>query len=102
MNALVARYDENKPFIAVPEKVSVPKVNVVAAGFDVHLSGRMLTVNAAGARNGVTVTVLGLDGSKVASAALNAGRATLDLESVKSGAYLVKVDGFGARKVFVR
>ncbi len=102
MNALVARYDENKPFIAVPEKVSVPKVNVVAAGLDVRLSGRMLTVNAAGARNGVTVTVLGLDGSKVASGALNAGHAALNLESVKSGAYLVKVEGFGAKKVLVR
>lgn len=102
MNALVARYDENKPFIAVPEKVSVPKVNVVAAGFGVHLSGRVLAVSAAGAKDGVTVTVLGLDGAKVSSGTLNAGRATLDLASVKSGAYLVKVDGFGAKKVLVR
>lgn len=102
MNALVARYDENKPFIAVPEKVSVPKANVVAAGLDVRLSGRMLTVNAAGVKNAANVTVLGLNGSKVASGALRAGRATLDLESVKSGAYLVKVEGLGARKVLVR
>jgi hypothetical protein len=62
----------------------------------------MLMVNAAGAKNAANVTVLGLDGSKVATGALNAGRATLDLESVKSGAYLVKVEGFGAKKVLVR
>ena len=64
--------------------------------------GLVLAVSAAGARNGVTVTVLGLDGSKVASGALNAGHAALNLESVKSGAYLVKVEGFGAKKVLVR
>ena len=101
MNALVARYDENKPFIAVPEKVSVPKVNVVAAGLDVRLSGRMLTVNVAGA-NSAGVAIVGFDGAKVASGSLTAGHATVDLSRVKSGAYLVKVEGFGAKKVLVR
>ena len=101
MMALAARYDENKPFIAVPEKVSVPKANVVMAGFDVKLAGRTLTVNAANAKS-AAVTVVGLDGAKVASGMLSAGRAAIDLSSVKGGAYLVKVDGFGAKKVLVR
>ena len=100
MNALVARYDENVVPIELP--MSIPKASAVTSRFEMRLQGRVLAVSAAGARNGVTVTVLGLDGSKVASGTLNAGRATLDLESVKSGAYLVKVDGYGAKKVLVR
>lgn len=101
MNALVARYDENVVAIEVP--VSIPgKATVATRAMVVNLQGRVLAVSAAGAKDGVTVTVLGLDGAKVASGALNAGRATLDLASVKSGAYLVKVEGFGARKVLVR
>ncbi len=101
MNALVARYDENVVPIDVP--VSIPgKATVATRAMVVNLQGRVLAVSAAGAKDGVTVTVLGLDGAKVASGTLNAGRATLSLESVKSGAYLVKVDGFGAKKVLVR
>jgi hypothetical protein len=99
--ALATRYDE-KP-VSIEPPVSIPgKAAVASRAMDVRLSGRMLMVNAAGAKNAANVTVLGLDGSKVASGTLNAGRATLDLESVKSGAYLVKVDGFGAKKVLVR
>jgi hypothetical protein len=61
----------------------------------------MLTVNAAGA-NSAGVAIVGLDGAKVASGVLSAGRAAMDLSGLKSGAYLVKVDGFGAKKVLVR
>lgn len=101
MNALVARYDENVVAIEVP--VSIPgKAAVATRAMVVNLQGRVLAVSAAGAKDGVTVTVLGLDGAKVASGTLNAGHATLDLVSVKSGAYLVKVEGFGAKKVLVR
>jgi hypothetical protein len=99
--ALATRYDEKPETIEVP--VSIPgKAAVASRAMDVHLQGRVLAVSAAGAKDGVTVTVLGLDGAKVASGTLNAGRATLSLESVKSGAYLVKVEGFGAKKVLVR
>ena len=99
--ALATRYDEKPESIEPP--VAIPgKATVATRAMDVRLQGRVLAVSAAGAKDGVTVTVLGLDGAKVASGTLNAGRATLGLESVKSGAYLVKVDGFGARKVLVR
>ena len=99
--ALATRYDE-KP-VSIEPPVSIPgKASVASRAMDVRLQGRVLAVSAAGAKDGVTVTVLGLDGAKVASGALNAGHATLGLESVKSGAYLVKIDGFGAKKVLVR
>lgn len=99
--ALATRYDEKPESIEPP--VAIPgKATVATRAMVVNLQGRVLAVSAAGAKDGVTVTVLGLDGAKVASGTLNAGRATLGLESVKSGAYLVKVDGFGARKVLVR
>ncbi len=98
--ALATRYDEKPETIEVP--VSIPgKAAVASRAMDVRLQGRVLTVNAVGT-HAADVTVLGLDGAKVSSGTLNAGRATLSLESVKSGAYLVKVEGFGAKKVLVR
>jgi hypothetical protein len=97
--ALATRYDEKAEKIQLP--VSIKRTVAVAAGFDVKLAGRTLTVNAANAKS-AAVTVVGLDGAKVTSGALVAGYATVDLSSVKSGAYLVKVDGFGAKKVLVR
>ncbi len=98
--ALATRYDEKPETIEVP--VSIPgKAAIASRAMDVRLQGRVLAVNVAGTR-AANVAVLGLDGAKVASGTLNAGRATLSLESVKSGAYLVKVEGFGAKKVLVR
>ena len=99
--ALTARYDENKPFISVPGEVSIPKTKLAATGFDVKLAGRTLTVNVANAKS-AKVSVVGLDGAKVASSALNAGRAVLGLDMLKGGVYLVKVEGVGARKIVVR
>jgi hypothetical protein len=43
-----------------------------------------------------------MNGAKVASGMLHDGRATVSLESVKSGIYMVKVPGLGARKIVVR
>ena len=97
--ALAARYDEKSVSI-VPE--SIPAMRIAAAKFGVHLQGRTLSVNAPGAKKGASVTVLGLDGRKVVTGALNAGAAMLDLRSVEGGVYLVKVDGFGAKKVVLR
>ena len=99
--ALTARYDENKPFISVPGEVSIPKTKLAATGFDVKLAGRTLTVNVPNAKS-AKVSVVGLDGTKVASGALNAGRAVLGLDMLKGGVYLVKVEGMGARKIVVR
>ena len=102
MMALAARYDENKPFIWKFEPADAIKpVQVASAAFDVKLAGRTLVVNAANAKS-ASVTVVGLDGGKVATGTLFAGRASMDLSRVKSGAYLVKVEGFGAKKVLVR
>ena len=98
--ALAARYDEKSVSIVPPE--SIPATRVAAAKFGVRLQGRMLSVNASGSKAGVAVMVLGLDGRKVVTGALNAGAATLDLRNVEGGVYLVKVDGFGAKKVVLR
>ena len=101
MMALATRYDENKPFIYAPAEVSIPQAKLAATGFDVKLAGRTLTVNVANAKS-AGVTVVGLDGRKVTSGALTAGRATFNLESLQGGVYLVKVEGLGAKKIVVR
>ena len=101
MMALAARYDENKPFIYAPAEVSIPQAKLAATGFDVKLAGRTLTVNASGAKS-ASVSVVGLDGRKIAVSALSAGRVTMDLKNLTGGVYLVKVEGVGARKIVVR
>ena len=50
---------------------------------------------------GAKIGIVGMNGAKVASGALHDGRATVSLESVKSGIYMVKVEGLGAQKVIV-
>ena len=98
--ALATRYDE-KPESIEPPAAIPGKAAVASRAMDVRLQGRVLTVNAAGTR-AANVTVLGLDGRRVAASALNGGRAVLDLNKLESGIYLVNVEGFGAKKVVLR
>ena len=98
--ALATRYDEKSESIELP--VPIPgKAAVASRAMDVRLQGRVLTVNAAGTR-AANVTVLGIDGRKVAVSVLNAGHAVLDLNGLESGIYLVNIEGFGAKKVILR
>ena len=101
LNALVARYDEvTKP--ATKMEGSGIKETRIAAKFDIQLQGRTLAVNASGAHNGTSVELFTLNGSKVASSKLTAGRTALDLSHIQSGIYLVKVEGFAAKRIAVK
>ena len=99
--ALATRYDEKG--VSILPKTSVPHKAVASAGvLNVRLQGRLLSIDASGAQADADVSIVGMNGAKVASGALHDGRATVSLESVKSGIYMVKVAGLGARKIVVR
>ena len=64
--------------------------------------GNTLAVYVSGARTGTSVELYTLNGSKIASTPLTAGKATLSLDNAQSGIYMVKVDGLGAKKIAVK
>ena len=101
LNALVARYDE-KSFKFDNGSFIPEKKNILAKGFNLKLQGHTLAVNVAGSRSGATVELYTLSGSKIASSTLTAGHATLNLDNAQSGIYMVKVDGFGAKKIAIK
>ena len=101
LNALVARYDE-KPFKFSSGSPISEKKNVLAKGFNIKLQGNTLAVNVSGARTGTSVELYTLNGSKIASTPLTAGKATLSLNNMQSGIYLVKVEGLGAKRIAVK
>jgi hypothetical protein len=99
--ALATRYDEKN--VSILPTTSVPHKVVASAGvLNVRLQGRLLSIDASGAQADADVSIVGMNGAKVAAGALHDGRATVSLESVKSGIYMVKVAGLGARKIVVR
>jgi len=95
--ALATRYDENPIKLYNPDAIK-PKT-IASAKFSVLTQGRTLTVNARGTAK---VHVLGINGAEIATAMLTAGHATLNLDNVQSGIYMVKVDGFGAKKIVIK
>ena len=99
--ALATRYDEKS--IEIDSFGSaIPKSNIAKAqSFDVRLQGRTLAVNAAGVRAS-SVELFTLNGSKIASSPLTAGKATLKLDNVQSGIYMVKVNGLAAKKIAIK
>lgn len=98
--ALATRYDEK--IVKLDSGTPIPEKKIsVAKGFDVKLLGRTLSVNVPGARTGASIGLYTLNGSRVAVSPLNAGRATLNLDYIQSGIYMVKVEGLGAQKVIV-
>ena len=101
LNALVARYDE-KPFKFSSGSPIPEKKNFLAKGFNIKLQGNTLAVYVSGARTGTSVELYTLNGSKIASTPLTAGKATLNLDNAQSGIYMVKVDGFGAKKIAIK
>jgi hypothetical protein len=59
----------------------------------------MLLVNA---KSNAKVKVMSLNGAEIATAKINAGHATLNLDNAQSGIYMVKVDGLGAKKIAIK
>ena len=72
---------------------------IASAKFSVQTQGRTLTVNARGTAK---VHILGINGAEIATAQLNAGHVTLNLDNMQSGIYMVKVDGFGVKKISIK
>jgi hypothetical protein len=95
--ALATRYDENPIKLYNPD--AIKSKAIASAKFSVQTQGRTLTVNARGTAK---VHVLGINGAEVATAQLNAGHATLNLDNMQSGIYMVKVDGFGTKKISIK
>ena len=95
--ALATRYNEKA--VSIVPTVSIPQKKIASvASMDVRLQGRLLSINATGAG----FSVVDVHGAKVIAGALHDGRATVNLESVKSGVYMVKVAGLGAKRIVVR
>ena len=98
--ALTARYDEVTK-AATPFEGNGIKGTRIANNFKISLQGRTLAVNVSGARS-ASVELYTLNGTKIASDKLNAGKATLNLSNIQSGIYMVKVEGLGAKKIAVK
>jgi hypothetical protein len=98
--ALATRYNEKA--VSIVPTVSIPQKKIASvASMDVRLQGRVLSIDVPGMRDG-KFSVVDVRGAKVAAGALHDGRATVNLESVKSGVYMVKVAGLGAKRIVVR
>lgn len=98
--ALATRYDEKE--VSIMPTVSIPQKKIASVtSMDVRLQGRVLSIDVPGMRDG-KFSVVDVHGAKVAAGALHNGGVTVNLESVKSGVYMVKVAGLGAKRIVVR
>ncbi|WP_290745335.1 glycoside hydrolase family 9 protein [Fibrobacter sp. UBA4309] len=98
--ALATRYDEKD--VSILPTTSVPQKKIASVtSMDVRLQGRVLSIDVPGMRDG-KFSVVDVHGAKVAAGALHNGGVTVNLESVKSGVYMVKVAGLGAKRIVVR
>ena len=100
LNALVTRYDENPQKIIVSSGIHNKRI-ASAKDMSVQQQGRTLSIAVSGKHQG-QVELFTLNGAKIASGNLTAGHATLNLNNVHGGIYLVKVEGLGARKIAVK
>lgn len=100
MMALAARYDEKPESIDRPS--SIQEVVAKVPSFSIHLQGRNLQINGVEIRNGISVKIASVNGATVAKSFVDKGCASIDLSKVKSGVYLVKVQGLGSKKILVK
>ncbi len=68
---------------------------------NVQQYGRTLSISISGNSQG-QVELFTLNGTKIASRPLTAGKATLSLDNMQSGIYMVKVDGLGVKKIAIK
>lgn len=95
--ALATRYDE------VTREATGAKdgiVTQIATGFNMSLNGRTLIVNLQNAKSS-SIQLTDLKGRKVMNQPAVAGHATLNLQTLKSGVYMVKV-GNTVKKIAVK
>ena len=101
LNALVARYNENPQKITNGANGIHDKKIVPINGISVQQNGHVLSITVSGKHQG-QVHLFTLNGAKIASGNLTAGRASLELKNVQSGIYMVKVEGLGAKRISVK
>ena len=98
--ALATRYDEKIQSIQPPPPVSIPQTK--AASFGMSLAGSVLSLRLPQASLGSTVKILDVCGNVQMQKTVHNVNESMDLVTVGSGVYLVKVEGLGARKIVVR
>ncbi|MCQ2093069.1 MAG: T9SS type A sorting domain-containing protein, partial [Fibrobacter sp.] len=96
--ALTARYDEVTKPIASTSDAIIPNVPSIAA--NINLQGRVLTVSLQNAK-ATAVQLMDLSGRRVMSQPMVAGSTTMSLSGLKSGIYIVKVNG-ASKKIAVK
>jgi len=96
--ALATRYDEVTK--AAKEPPSSIGSKAMAANFDMNLQGRTLSVNLKNS-SAKTVDLFNLDGTQVMSQPIYGKSASVNLQSLKSGVYMVKVNG-SSKKIAVK
>ena len=97
--ALATRYDEKAE--PIPPPVSIPKAKV-ATTFDMTFTGKTLSLRVPKTVMGRSVKILDVRGNVQIQKTLWNERETVNVGVLRSGVYMVKVDGLGARKIVVR
>jgi len=96
--ALVERYDElTKP---VKFSVGLPK-SVAAAKFGISLVGKTLSLELPKSAVGRSVKILDVQGKVQMQKIAQSKTETMDVNALKSGLYLVQIQGFSAKKFVV-
>lgn len=97
--ALVERYDEvTKP---VEFSVGLPK-SVAAAKFGISLVGKTLSLDLPKSAVGRSVKILDVQGKVQMQKIAQSKTETMDVNALKSGLYLVQIQGFSAKKFVVK
>ncbi len=97
--ALVERYDEvTKP---VEFSVGLPK-SVAAAKFGISLVGKTLSFDLPKSAVGRSVKILDVQGKVQMQKIAQSKTETMDVNALKSGLYLVQIQGFSAKKFVVK
>ena len=97
--ALTTRYDEKSE--PIPPPVSIPQTKVTSK-FDMTLAGGMLSLHVPKTVMGKSVKILDVRGNVQMQKTLWNETEVMNVGALRSGVYMVKVEGLGARKIVVR
>ncbi|MBR2094195.1 MAG: glycoside hydrolase family 9 protein [Fibrobacter sp.] len=98
--AVVERYDEVTKAIEEP-KSALPK-NVAGTKFGVSLVGKTLSLNLPRSVVGKSVKIVDVLGNVQMQKTAQSMNETMNLSALKSGVYLVQIQGFSAKKFIVK
>jgi len=98
--AVVERYDEVSKMIE-PPRSALPKT-VAAAKFGVSLVGKTLSLNLPRSSVGKSVKIVDVLGNVQMQKTVQSMNETMNVSALKSGVYLVQIQGFSAKKFIVK